>query len=478
MRAHEFIIESTNTASAQQIWDYIQQTHDEPLTAQLSRAVLQQPKWELRSVPLQDLHIPDQSYDDDPEYEPAADPYDRVQDINPEHAGEVSVHNVDRKPIVIDREGYIIDGNHRAWAAAELLGRDTIQAWVPVEQELTELLNQPAKVKGYVKNTQDDWSARFRSKNGSSYVVRILSGTVYPAPWRRWVEQGLGKTVDPNELIYVTFEQGGTAEKAGSVKVTGAGNSVEVAASVYQALTDYVNTYHPTYISYAITDSDSRVGVYDRGLRRLGYHKVEGRFGFLYLYSNENKVIDEQVLDEYSDHDSGIRKALEKKGYKFLGVGIDQMAYLEPSTGYVLKIFGTRGGKDFSQDQKMFFKFAKFCMEHQDNPFLPRFYGHESFEFKGNTYLQIRTEQLFKNKKLQQAVSNVSSAYWLISDKEKNIVMNAVKTPDRYELLKSTLQKLYAKGTDNNYQWDLRSDNIMVRKDGTPVINDPWVVPL
>jgi hypothetical protein len=220
------------------------------------------------------------------------------------------------------------------------------------------------------------------------------------------------------------------------------------------------------------------VGVYDRGLRRLGYHKVEGRFGFLYLYSNENKVIDEQVLDEYSNHDSGIKKALEKKGYKFLGVGIDQMAYLEPSTGYVLKIFGTRGGKDFSQDQKMFFKFAKFCMEHQDNPFLPRFYGYESFEFKGNTYLQIRTEQLFKNKKLQQAVTNVSSAYWLISDREKNIVMNAVKTPARYELLKSTLQKLYEKGTDDNYQWDLRSDNIMVRKDGTPVINDPWVVPL
>jgi len=474
MRAQEFA-----PTSADQVWNYVKQIHpaDQQGSGFLERLIKQYPEYQLQSVPLSSLVIHDQE-SDDPDYEPPTDPYGRVQDVDPEYAGEISIHNLDRNPIVIDREGYIIDGNHRAWAAAELLGRDTIQAWVPVEQELTELLNRPAKVKGYVKNTQDDWSARFRSKNGSSYVVRILSGTVYPAPWRRWVEQGLGKTVDPNELVYVTFEQGGTAEKAGSVKVTGAGNSVEVAASVYQALTDYVNTYHPTYISYAITDSDSRVGVYDRGLRRLGYHKVEGRFGFLYLYSNENKVIDEQVLDEYSNHDSGIRKALEQKGYKFLGVGIDQMAYLEPSTGYVLKIFGTQGGKDFSQDQKMFFKFAKFCMEHQDNPFLPRFYGYESFEFKGNTYLQIRTEQLFKNKKLQQAVTNVSSAYWLISDREKNIVMNAVKTPARYELLKSTLQKLYEKGTDDNYQWDLRSDNIMVRKDGTPVINDPWVVPL
>ena len=129
MRLKEFITESV---TGQDVLSYIQRTHHEPLTTQLSQAVLQQPEWELRSVPLQDLHIPDQGYDDDPEYEPAADPYDRVQDIDPEHAGEVSIHNVDRKPIVVDREGYIIDGNHRAWAAAELLGRDTIQAWVPV----------------------------------------------------------------------------------------------------------------------------------------------------------------------------------------------------------------------------------------------------------------------------------------------------------------------------------------------------------
>jgi hypothetical protein len=98
----------------------------------------------------------------------------------------------------------------------------------------------------------------------------------------------LGKPVDPSELVYVTFEEGGTANKPGSVKVTGAGSSVEVAASVAQALKEYINEYHPTYISYMITDSASRVGVYDRGLRRLGYYPVEGRFGNLYLYSNQN----------------------------------------------------------------------------------------------------------------------------------------------------------------------------------------------
>lgn len=155
------------------------------------------------------------------------------------------------------------------------------------QEFLTELLNKPARVKGYVKNTRDDWSARFRSANGSNYIVHILSGSTYPQQWRRWVEQGLGKPVDPSELVYITFEEGGTATTAGSVKVTGAGNSVEVAASVSQALKQYINEYRPTYISYMITDSASRVGVYDRGLKRLGYYPIKGQFGSLYLYSNQ-----------------------------------------------------------------------------------------------------------------------------------------------------------------------------------------------
>lgn len=159
--------------------------------------------------------------------------------------------------------------------------------------QVNELLDNPAKVKGYAKNTQDDWSARFHSTNGSNYVVHVLSGASYPQQWRNWVEQGLGKPVDPSELVYITFEEGGTATKAGSVGVTGSGSGVEVAASVAQALKEYISEYHPTYISYMITDSSSRVGVYDRGLTRLGYHPVEGRFGSLYLYSNKQEVSEE-----------------------------------------------------------------------------------------------------------------------------------------------------------------------------------------
>ena len=128
MRAHEF---DQQSATAQQVLNYIHSVHHEPLTAKLQQAVLSYPRWKLTSVPLSNLQIPDQTYDDDPDYEPPEDPYGRVMDVDAEHAGEYSANFVDKRPIVVDTNGFIIDGNHRAWAAAELLNRDTIRAWIP-----------------------------------------------------------------------------------------------------------------------------------------------------------------------------------------------------------------------------------------------------------------------------------------------------------------------------------------------------------
>ena len=136
MRALEFVQENKQ-ATAQQMLSYIDQTHHEPLTSKLVDAVSSHPRWELRQVPLQNLHIPDQDYED-PEQEPQRDPYDRVMAVDPDHANEYSTQVVDKRPIVIDDQGYIIDGNHRAWAAAELLNRDSIPAWVPVKQSMAE----------------------------------------------------------------------------------------------------------------------------------------------------------------------------------------------------------------------------------------------------------------------------------------------------------------------------------------------------
>jgi GNAT superfamily N-acetyltransferase len=136
MRAQEFLTKNKQ-ATAQQMLSYIDQTHHEPLTSKLVDAVSSHPRWELRQVPLENLHIPDQDYED-PEQEPERDPYDRVMAVDPDHASEYSTQVIDRRPIVIDDQGYIIDGNHRAWAAAELMNRNSIPAWVPVKQSMAE----------------------------------------------------------------------------------------------------------------------------------------------------------------------------------------------------------------------------------------------------------------------------------------------------------------------------------------------------
>jgi hypothetical protein len=127
----------TKQATAKQVLAYINRTHHEPMTPKLATAVLTHPQWQLKRVPLLNLNIPDEEYDD-VEQEPESDPYGRVMAVDPGHAGEVSQHIIDKRPIVIDADRYIIDGNHRAWAAKYLLNRDYIMAWVPAEQ-ITEI---------------------------------------------------------------------------------------------------------------------------------------------------------------------------------------------------------------------------------------------------------------------------------------------------------------------------------------------------
>ena len=135
MRAQEFIKEAKQ-ATAKQVLSYINKTHHEPFRPgeKMYRAVMAHPRWQLQRVPLLNLNIPDQEYDDVDYYDnpPESDPYGRVMTVEPGHAGEVSQYLIDKRPIVIDADRYIIDGNHRAWAAKYLLNRDYIDAWVPV----------------------------------------------------------------------------------------------------------------------------------------------------------------------------------------------------------------------------------------------------------------------------------------------------------------------------------------------------------
>jgi hypothetical protein len=128
MRAIEFIIESNNIASAEQVWDYVDGVHpkDQQGGGFLKSLVMRNPQYELKRVPLSSLHVPN---DEDE----GNDPYGRAMFVDADHAREYSQHHIDKKPLVVDSQGHILDGAHRAWAASELLNKTDIMAWVPVK---------------------------------------------------------------------------------------------------------------------------------------------------------------------------------------------------------------------------------------------------------------------------------------------------------------------------------------------------------
>ena len=115
MRAQEFITESTNIASAEQVWDYIGGIHpaDQQGGGFLKSLVMLNPQYELKRVPLTSLHIPNDEDDGN-------DPYGRAMYVDVDHAKEYSQYQIDKKPLVVDSQGHILDGAHRAWAASEL----------------------------------------------------------------------------------------------------------------------------------------------------------------------------------------------------------------------------------------------------------------------------------------------------------------------------------------------------------------------
>jgi hypothetical protein len=217
------------------------------------------------------------------------------------------------------------------------------------------------------------------------------------------------------------------------------------------------------------------------------------------------EALDEEIIDEWSTTDAGIKKILVGKGYTFLGKGVDQSAYLEPSTGMVLKIFGTQasshstsGAVTHTKDHKMFFVWAQYCMANANNPFLPKFGGFESFIFDNKTYLQIRQEKLTSFKMLGDAIEIIADSD-SVSRPSKGSILQATKSEveqDRWsgkaalqmlqkfekdlgtqglELLLKTMSDLVQIARQKQYTWDMHDGNIMMRGK-IPVIVDPWVV--
>ena len=117
MRAREF-----QTVTAEQILAYVKQTQGDG-HFHMDHLITDHPAWRLTQIPLSKLRIPATDTEQD-------DPYNRVLDPDLEYASQLEPADIQRRPIVVDARGVIIDGNHRAYRAHQL-GWPAIPAYIP-----------------------------------------------------------------------------------------------------------------------------------------------------------------------------------------------------------------------------------------------------------------------------------------------------------------------------------------------------------
>ena len=119
MRAQEF----NKIKSAKQILAYIKSMHPaDEWTPHADKMVLGYPRYELKTMPTSKLVIHDENYSGD-------DPYNRAIMPDIDYANEIHPQDVKNRPIVVDPNGHILDGNHRALKAKKSK-MTTIPAWV------------------------------------------------------------------------------------------------------------------------------------------------------------------------------------------------------------------------------------------------------------------------------------------------------------------------------------------------------------
>ena len=195
-----------------------------------------------------------------------------------------------------------------------------------------------------------------------------------------------------------------------------------------------------------------------------------------------------------------------KKGYRAIGMGVDQAAFLSPDKRAILKIFGTKkrfGPEKLSNAQNMFITWANYCAVHRDNPYLIKFLKGENgktwtpFIFNGHRYIQMWQEFLpalsYQNSKTVAMLSGVirDTSREEFSEYLKALDLPASKRPygtqiarflkagkkylgSGFPLFVNTVMDLKEIAKQNGARLDLLLDNFRRRADGTPVIVDPW----
>jgi len=129
MRANEFtntVIAESDHIDAKQVLQYVKKTHGAD-KFDIEHSITDHPQWELKNIPISQLRL-----DSDGEMR---DPYNRVNWVDYDTVNDLipKIKSVlQHTPIVVDADGWIIDGNHRAMAALDA-GLTSVPALVPAD---------------------------------------------------------------------------------------------------------------------------------------------------------------------------------------------------------------------------------------------------------------------------------------------------------------------------------------------------------
>ena len=132
------ILQDLFETSAKQVLSYVKKIHPKG-EFKIDQSITDHPVWELTSVPINSLHIEEEN-----------SPYGQISYVDYDHVRDITLQDIKNKPIVVDNEGWIIDGNHRAVAAREM-GLKSIPAYVPdlsAEEDQETYDQHMARIKG------------------------------------------------------------------------------------------------------------------------------------------------------------------------------------------------------------------------------------------------------------------------------------------------------------------------------------------
>jgi hypothetical protein len=208
-------------------------------------------KWKLTTVNPMDLDV--DSFDD---------PYNRVIDIDVDHPVNF------KDPIILDSNGVIIDGFHRAYQA-QRAGLKTIPAYVPAQEQVSEAFTQPYSIK-WSKSEHGDYDAFAKLSDGTN--LNIMFNDEGDEEWQ------------------VRFDRNNSEE------LTGEGDAQRVFATVLSAIQQFIQKEHPWRIIFS-AKQEVEPGQYNPSRSKL-YNSLVRRYANLWGYDEYYEDQGDQVVYE------------------------------------------------------------------------------------------------------------------------------------------------------------------------------------